>query len=166
MKKVIIISSIVLVLGTGLYYWYSKQIAFLYNLKYTIIGIKFNDISVDNTQFDLSLRIESQGTIEAEIIDLNVDVYVGGVLVGKVNSNTPIIVPARLSSGIPGYSISDLHVVTDPKQILNDGLGIAAQLLSNKDAVILINGFAKVKSAFLTIPVPVSYQTTLKEFLS
>lgn len=159
MKKVLIISGIVLVLGSGLYYYYKRQVALLSNLTYQLLGVKLGALSGDSTDATITLRIISGSTIEAQITNLEVDVYVAGAKIGHITSPAPIIIPAQ------GYADNIFTITIDPSQVVSQAAQIVGQLISYSDASLMINGSADVKSSFLTLSIPVSYTTTLKGFI-
>lgn len=159
MKKFIIGSAIVLVIGGAIYYYY-RQANLLTNLTYKLIGFHFESLSLTNSVIDLELRIWSQSTIEATIKNLDLQVFIDGVKLGNINELTPIVVPAK------GYSDIGLKVSFSPLTIGQNALNLLSNYQTNKDSKILMTGFATVKSSFIETTVPFTYETTIREILA
>lgn len=156
MKKVLIISLTVAVIGGGIYYYY-KQVTLLTNLDYKLIGFHVESLSLTQSVVDLDMRIWSKSTIEATIKNLDLNVFIDGVKLGNVTEISTIVIPAK------GYSDVKLKVILSPLQIGENVLNLFNNYSSNKDSKILMTGFAKVKSSFIETTVPFTYQTTIKE---
>ncbi len=160
MKKAVVIVSIVALIGTAAYFFYKKQIELLQDMEYQFAGIGAGNISLTNTVATLKIKIISKSTLEAEILDLDLDVYINGSYVGKVTEKSKIIIPAK------GYSIVELNVQTNPMQAGTDLFGVLPQIVKNKDANMTLKGFAKTKSAVVTVKVPVDYTESIKYLMS
>lgn len=160
MKKAVIISSIVILLGAGVYFFYKKQIDALYDMGYRILGFEVKKVSETETIVNVRVRIKSDSTIEAEIKDLDLDAYIDGIKSGKVYENSVIVIPAK------GYSDIDIKVVANLKEIGVNGLTLLGQLWANKDAMLTLRGTARIKTAFLSFKVPIDYTESIKYLLS
>lgn len=160
MKKAIIISSIVILLGAGVYFFYKRQVDALYDMGYNILGFQVNKVSETETIVNVKVRITSDSTIEAEVRDVDLDAYIDGIKCGKVYENSVIVIPAK------GYSDIDIKVVANLKEIGVNGLTLLGQLWANKDAMLTLKGTARVKTAFLSFKVPVDYTESIKYLLS
>lgn len=160
MKKIIIIGSIIAIIGGGLYFFYKKQVKELTALKYSFLKVSIGSLGTMNTELHITLMVTSSSTLEAEITDLNLDVFIGGKKVGAVSELKPIILPAK------GSSVVDLKVSINPMQAGMDLVNVAASYFKEKNTSIKINGYGKVKSAFIKTSVPFIYETTLKEIIS
>ncbi len=160
MKKAVIITSIVLVVGGGAYYYYTRQINMLENLEYKGTGLQIITMTEDLVVVTLRLRITSKSTLEAVITDLNLDFYLNDIKLANVVDDKKIVIPAK------GYSDVDLKISFSPKEIRQDFVTLASYFIQTSDANIKLNGYAKVKSAFITLRLPFEYETTLREFMA
>ena len=158
MKKTIIILAIVAVLGISGYIFYSNQVEKLMNMRYKFLAIK--NVSVGETAFDVKVRIESDSTLEAQVTDLDLDVFVNGRKVGKIVDNSKMIIPAK------GYSVIDFKVIADLDSIGLNALNLAGEVWKNKDATLTLRGKAKVKTSFISFRVPIDYTESIKYLLS
>lgn len=159
MKKVLIIGTITAILGGAVYLFYKKQIDQLSKLKYAFLKVSLGNLGATDTVLNLSLMVTSESTLEAEITDLNLEVFLNEKKVGSVSEIKPIILPAK------GSSVVDLKISITPLQAGMDLLSAATSYLTKKDANIKINGYGKVKSAFIKTSVPFTYETTLKQII-
>lgn len=160
MKKIIIISSIVLVVGGGIYYFYKRQIELLKELTYKPMGLQLVKLDMDESIINLKLRITSTSTIEAMVDELNLDFYLNGIKLANIVENRTIVIPAR------GYSDVDLKIAFSPQAIKENVVSLGSYFIQKKDALIRLNGYAKVKSAFMSLRLPFEYETTLKELMT
>jgi LEA14-like dessication related protein len=160
MKKVIIIGAIVAIVGGGLYYFYKQQYSQVTNLDFKFLKVSLGKLAATDTILNISLMVTSNSTLEAKVTDLNLEVYINDKKVGNVSELSPIILPAK------GSSVVDLKVAINPLQTGMDILDVAASYFKEKNAVVRINGYGKVKTAFIETSVPFTYDTTLKELIS
>lgn len=159
MKKALIIGSVVLLLAGGIYY-YSKQINLLSNFTYKLTGIHLGAISMTKSAVDLFVRIYSPSTIEAKITNLDLDIFIDNIKVGHITDLAPIIVPAK------AYSDISLKVEFNPLELGSNAINLLGNYYQHQDSIILMTGFATVKSAFIQTTVPFHYETTIKAMLS
>lgn len=148
-----------LLLGGAIYY-YSKQVNLLTNFTYKLTGIRIDALSLTKSAIDLSVRIFSPSTIEAKITNLDLDVFIDNVKVGHVSELAPIIVPAK------AYSDINLKVEFNPLELGSNAVNLLGNYYQHQDSIILMTGFATVKSAFIQTTVPFHYASTIKEMLS
>lgn len=161
MKKAIIIFSGLAVVGFAGYYFYNKQVNLLTEMKYKFVGVSVDQLALINTVANLKIQIESDSTLEAEILDLDLDVYINDKYIGKITENKKIVIPAK------GYSVVEVKVTTNALQAGTGLLDSAAQIWKAKDALLTVKGVAKVKSAFITFnKVPVNYSESIKYLMS
>lgn len=155
----IILSSIAIT-GAGAYYFYQRQINLLKNsLTYKPIGFKIMDLSADKTSVLVKLRISSSSTLDADIKDVYVDLFLNDNYFGSVQNQGSVIIPAK------GYSDIELMVTISPKSVIGDLLKLVTSIINTKDISIRINGFVKLKALFFFISTPFTYETTLKEIM-
>ena len=159
MKKVLIVLGIAGA-ATGIFLYYKKQVELLQQFTYKIIGIAFPKIGLQESICRLTIRIFSDSAIQAEVSDMNLDVYIEGVLVGNIRETKPIIVPSK------GYSDIGLSVAFSPLEIGRNAIDLITDFATKRDALIDVKGFMKVKSGFIKTSVPFEYQTTFKEQFS
>jgi hypothetical protein len=57
-----------------------------------------------------------------------------------------------------------LNITFNPKLILGNVVDIALGVKKNKDIKVNLNGFANVKSGFISTTLPIKYSTTIKEY--
>jgi LEA14-like dessication related protein len=86
-------------------------------------------------------------------------VYINDIKVSTLRDVAPIIIPAM------GYSDIAIKVAFSPLSIGQNAVDLILGSMATKDALIRLNGYAKVKTAFIKTSVPVTYATTLKEYL-
>lgn len=159
MKKYIIIGSLVVLLASAAVF-YKKQLDLLQQYETEIMGIKIVKLSLDTSIINIKVRLHSQSTLQAEITELNLDFYMNGVFMAKIKDVRPVIIPAK------GYSDIEVAVEFSPNALGKDAVALVSNLIKFQDADIRINGFGKVRSAFIKINVPITYDTTLKQYFS
>lgn len=159
MKTAIIILATVILGGVGYYYY--KDIQLLENITYQLIGINLQNVSPTLTTVTLDLRLFSQSTINAQVQALFLDVYINNTKVGSVQQVAPFIIPAM------GYADAELNVNISPELLLGDALNLLTSgIATGSNGAVMVVGYAKVKSSFLTITVPFNYTTTIAALMA
>lgn len=159
MKKIIIIGSAVGLAALAVKF-YSDQIALLKELEYSDFSFKLKAFSFNEVVVEITMKIYSKSRLEAKITDLNLDVFVEGKKWGTINETNPIIIPAK------AFSIITLDVAILPKTIAFDFVNLSSQIQAKKDAEVIINGYAKVQTAFIKTNIPFEHKTTVRDFFS
>ena len=162
----IILGGIVIVGGAGAYYYYKQQIKALQRLDFKIIGYKIISISENSATIQLTVRVTNPSVFEVQVQDFYVDVYLNNEKISNLVPVNPFIVPSKNISGQPSYNDANIIVNFSPRQVFLDALGLATDFLNKKDLPIRVVGSARLKSSFITLTVPVEYDTTVKELLS
>lgn len=148
------------VVGTAGYIYYKKQVEQLQEMNFELINFNVGDITKDPTKAFLTIRIISNSTIDATIKDLFIDVMVNGTKLGTIEETKEFIIPAK------GYSDVPLTITYSPKLLLGSALQVLNSYLSAKDFMINLDGFVKIKIAFLSKTVPFRFGTSTKQLLS
>lgn len=161
MKKVIIIGSIVLLIGTAAFFYYRNQANILQDKSsLKIVDIVPVTLGIDETVLNVKVQISNVSNLQAQVTSLNLDVLFNNIKVGTIASD-PFIIPAN------GFSNAEAVVNFSPEEILGnvgDILTISARL---KDVAIKIDGVAWIiLGGFIPWKIDFIYNTTLKEFLS
>lgn len=145
---------------TAIALYYKKQMELLQNFTYKIIGFGVDHFKMDDALINLTIRVFSQSTLQAEVSDMNLDVFIGDVKVATVSDTNPMIVPAK------GYSDVKIKVAFNPKQIGQNAVDLIAGFVSKRDERITMNGYMKIKSSIVKTSIPFTYTTTIKELTS
>lgn len=146
-------------LGGGAIYYYQRQIALLQQLTYQLVSVNVTNLTAQLATVNLVIRIASQSTLDARVVSLYVDVYVGGTKMGSVTSNQGFIIPAL------GYSDAPLQVNISPELLVGDLGALVLGLSAGQDMAINLVGYVQIKEAFLTVSVPFNYTTSMKQIL-
>lgn len=157
--KTVIVGGVIVAAGAVGYY-YTRQISLLKSLKYKLISFNLGDITGTTGTATMIFRIFSDSTISAQVQELYIDVFINGKKLGTIEDNVPFIIPAK------GYSDVNLAVTFSPQLILADALNLLTDYLGSQDFAINLNGYVKVKTAFISVSVPFTYDTTLKQIMS
>ncbi len=160
MKKALIIGGAVVAVGAAGFFFYRNQIDKLYEMEYKFVGVNFDKLSYTDTIANLKIQITSKSTLEAAVSDLDLEIYINGKLFGTVKSNETIIIPAK------GYSVADVKVQVNAAGIVAGGTQLLGQIWKDKDAMLTVKGKAKVKSAFIKLPINIDYTESIKYLMS
>jgi hypothetical protein len=145
--------------GYSIYRYVKTQSEVLKDFKWQIKDIRFTTFSFSSIKGRLKILFSSKSDIEFVIESFYVDFFFNDKQVGLVDSNDKFIVPANSSTEI-GFDF-----VLNPRDIITNIADIALFTTKAKDAKIKMVGFAKVKSNFVRVTVPIDYETTVKELL-
>lgn len=158
LRNIILLSAFALV--AGLAYWYNKQVQIMENMAYSLIGFSVQSGSATQATLDITIRMQSNSTLQAEIMSAMLQVYVSGMLIGTVQPIQPFIIPAM------GYSDAQLSVSFNPSQIATDALSLLTSIGNLGALPVSVIGQVTIKSAFLTLPVPFTYNSTVSSLTS
>lgn len=157
--KVISIFAGLGLIGYAVYRYYMKQIDFIKDITYQVKGIKIREFSKKNISLDVTAQIFNASNVEATVTQMYLDVFINGVKVGKVNEIKDIVIKPKQST------IIDFNFAFDPTIIAKNIVDLITLSVSAKDVLIDIKGYIRVKSGFLSTPLPFEYQTNLKSYL-
>lgn len=147
------------VIGVALYRYYKKQVDFLKDITYQVIGFKVVSISLDKVSLDIKARIFNASNVEATVKEMYLDVLINGVKVGNVNEvkNIPIL-PSKTSDISFNFSFS-------PKLIGLNIVELVSSSVNSKDLILKLEGYVKMKSGFISASLPFEYENNLKSYL-
>jgi LEA14-like dessication related protein len=157
--KPILIFSGLGVIGFALYRYYQKQINFLKDIQYKIIGIKIANISKDDVALDITQRVYNASNVEAVVTEVYLDIYLDGIKVGNINEIQDIVILPTKSTDV-SYRFS-----FNPTLILKNIVNLVTLTLKLKDLRINAEGYVKVHSGFIYTTIPFSYENNLKSLL-
>ena len=162
-----IAGGVILIGGAGAYYYYTGQIKAIKELEFQIVGYKVVGIAtLDEAKIQLTIRLINKSAFEVKVLDFFVDVYLDDKKISNLEPVEPFLVPSKDFSGKPNYSDANIIIKFSPKLLGLNALGFITNYLTKKDMNIRVVGSAKLKSSFVTLTVPVEYNTTLTEILS
>ena len=147
------------IIGYAIYRYYMKQIDFLKDITYEVKGLKIKEFSKQKVSVDVTALIFNASNVEATVTQMYLDVYTNGVKVGNVNEIKDILIKPKQSTLI------DFNFSFDPTIIAKNIVDLITISVSSKDIVINIKGYIRVKSGFLSTPLPFEYTTNLKSYL-
>lgn len=147
------------VIGIALYRYYKKQIDFLKDITYQVIGFKVVSISLDKVSLDIKARIFNASNVEATVKEMYLDVFINRVKVGNVNEVKDILIMPTKSTDISfNFSFS-------PKLIGLNIVELISSSVNSKDLILRLEGYVKMKSGFLSASLPFEYENNLKSYL-
>jgi LEA14-like dessication related protein len=163
MKKFIVATSIIggiTLFGYAIYRYIKVQADLLKNFSYQIMDFGIQQFDLQLIKGTLSVLFKSDADVEIVVKSFIVNFYVNGVPAGYIEDTSEFIVPAHNQTIIPfAYTL-------DPQVLLANVIGIIDQSIQTGDEIFEVKGFAKVKSGFITVSLPIEYKTTLKEIMA
>lgn len=157
-KNILIIGGIVGV-GYAIYRYFKKQIGLITNYDYKIIGVRIKKLTKNEVVFDIKTRFFNKSKIEATINKIYLNVLVEGYDVGYITENKPFIIPSEGSSDI------DLQISANPQFVLKNALGILLGGVKRKDLKFTIDGYANIKSGFISTTLPVKFSDIVSAYI-
>jgi LEA14-like dessication related protein len=148
------------VIGYSLYRYYMKQITFLKDITYQVVGLKIRSFTPSSVSMDLTTRIYNASNVEATVKEMYLDFFINGIKVGNVNEVKDILIlPSRTTD-------VSFNFAFNPRLIGKNILDLISLSIQAKDLVFDVKGYIKVKSSFLTPTIPFEYQNNLKNILN
>ncbi len=158
LKPIALVAGLGLI-GFAIYRYYQRQLKFLEDITYKVIGLQIKKFTLQSVSLDITTQIFNASNIEATVKEMYLDAYINGVKVGNVNEVKDILILPQKSS------IVTFNFTFDPRIIGKNIVDIITGSLASKDLVFDVKGYMKVKSGFLTLPLPFEYRNNLKSVL-
>jgi len=146
-------------IGYAIYRYYLKQIDFIKDITYQVTGLKIREFKKNNISLDITALIFNASNVEAVVTQMYLDVFINGIKVGNVNEIKDIPIKPKQSTTI------QFNFSFDPQLIAKNIVDLVTLSVAAKDIVIDIKGYIRVKSGFLSTPLPFEYRNNLKSYL-
>lgn len=162
MKKILLSTAVlggVSLFAYSIYRYIKIQTQLLKDFSYKIIDFGVEQTTPQKVKGTLKVLFTSNSDIEITVQDFIVDFFVDGKKIGYIEDKGAFLVPARSSSEI-GFAYT-----LNPQLVITNITDLISGVLQKNDVSFEIKGFATLKSGFIKVPLPIEYQTTLKEFL-
>lgn len=157
-KTISVIAGLGLI-GYALYRYYLKQIDFIKDITYQVTGVRVREFKKTKVSLDISALIFNASNVEAVVTQMYLDVFINGIKVGNVNEIKDITILPKQSTSI------QFNFSFDPQLIAKNIVDLVTLSVAAKDIVIDIKGYIRVKSGFLSTPLPFEYRNNLKSYL-
>jgi hypothetical protein len=164
MKRNLIIGGGIL-LGLGLfsyaiYHYIQVQTKLLENYKYQIKDIRLNRFKQDEINGEIDIAFTSESDIEVVIKEFALKFFFNGREVGFLQDVKELVIPARASSLIT------LNFTLDPQKVFSNIADIISYSLSQKDADLSVSGYAKIQSGFISVGIPIQFDTSINQIMA
>jgi LEA14-like dessication related protein len=144
----------------SIYRYFKIQADLLSKFTYQIVDFGIQQFDLQIIKGQLSVLFKSDADLEVQIDSFYVDFYLNGVKIGYIEDIRKFVIPAH------GQSIIPFSYTLNPQILLANIVGIISQTIQIEDEVFEVKGFARVKSGFIAVTLPIEYRTTLKEILN
>lgn len=158
LKTILIVSGIGAV-GYLIYSYYRKQLGLLENYDYKIVGFKIKKIAKNDFVFDVKTRFFNKSKIEAVVEKIFIKIIIEGADVGFITENKSFLIPSQGSSDI------DLQIAINPQDIAKNILGIVFGGVKRKDVKFTMDGYANIRSGFVSTTLPIKYSDVVSSYL-
>jgi LEA14-like dessication related protein len=142
--------------GYAIYRYFTKQIDLLQQFTWKVVDFTFDTADLKVIKGIIKFRFSSISDIELTISKFYLDVYVNGDRIGYVEDAQTFIIPAR------GYTDIPLAYTVNPQFILKNVVDIILTSTKLNDAIIGFDGYAQVKSGFISATVPIKSSCSAK----
>lgn len=149
------LSLLVLAIGTYLV----KQKNLLKNFRWEMAGVQVTKFSLDNVSINFKIKFISDADLEAQVKALYLNIAMEGKNIGYITDIEPFIIPAH------GFSYIDLNINFNPGLIFGNAVGIILAVTGNKDLTITYDGYATIKSGWISTTLPLNYSTSIKNLI-
>jgi len=142
--------------------YFNRQKKLLMDACYTVAGAIINEINFNVVNFTMILNISNKSDIDFSVTNQSYNVYVNGMLVAKIDKEDIIKVLAR------GRSTVNIAVSFNPQDLLKQGMQNIANLISNKNNMIIeIKGYLSLQAGAVSVKdYQVDERLTLGELLA
>lgn len=142
--------------GYAIYKYFVNQVNLLKEFSWKVIDFSFDVADLQVIKGVIKFRFASIADLELTISKLYLDVYINGDRVGYVEDVNTFIIPAR------GYNDIPLAYTIDPQYLIKNLVDIVVYSTKLKDAIITFDGYAQVKSGFISATIPIKSNCSVK----
>ena len=97
-QKSIFILGGLAIIGYSLFRYYRKQVDFLKDITYQIVGVGIRKLSLSEVTLDITSKIYNASNVEATVKEIYLDVMMNGIKVGSINEIKDILIlPSQTS---------------------------------------------------------------------
>jgi LEA14-like dessication related protein len=121
-----------------------------------VVDFTFDTADLKVIKGIIKFRFSSISDIELTVSKFYLDVYVNGDRIGYVEDPQTFIIPAK------GYTDIPLAYTINPQFILKNVVDIILTSTKLNDAIIGFDGYAQVKSGFISATVPIKSSCSAK----
>lgn len=157
--KALLVASGLGIIGYALYRYYKKQIDFVKDFDYKVVGVKVVSVTPDNIVLDITARVINNSNVQATVKEMFLDFFINSVKVGNITEVKDVQVRAN------GYSDFSFRFAFNPKIVLGNIVNIVTLSVGTKDIIFDINGYVRVESGFVKTTIPFEYSNNLKNII-
>lgn len=138
--------------------YYSNQISKLFSYSWSINSVKVTTLGGGKLGLAINAKLTNPSEIKAEISNMFIKIYLGGVFLGTVTDIKPFIVEPQGSYDLP------LNIDFTLSNLSGNWVDLARKFREKKDLPLVFEGYASVKYKFAKAKVPFTYETTVKDY--
>lgn len=142
--------------GYGIYRYFIKQIGLLKQFSWKMIDFTVDTLDFKVIKGNIKFRFSSISDLEIVVKKFYLDLYINDERVGYIEDVNTFIIPAN------GYSDIPFAYTLNPQLIIKNSVDIILVATKLQDAVITFNGYAEIKSGFISATVPVKTACSVK----
>lgn len=151
------------VMSYAIYRFYKLEFTKALNYCYQVSGVHFNNVSINNINMDVSIRLKNQSTFDVTLTGYDFDIYVNNKLISTVKSDVP--------QNIANQSVSTLvaNVQFDPSKFFD--LAYITEFVvyavnDRSNFIIEVKGSFSAKLNFIAINYPLDFKMSLEDILT
>jgi|10_taG_2_1085330.scaffolds.fasta_scaffold119957_2 LEA14-like dessication related protein len=156
-KKIIVTGIIIAAIGAATFY-VVKLVNFTKKLYFNTINFNITSIGLSEVNIDADFEIKNKGKIQIDISELDLDIYLNEVYVGKMNEVKTIKISPNQTTTTP------IQIALDTSKVWQNIGGIlSSSTFENMNMRFKGHG----KSTLLGIPIklPINYEDKVKNYM-
>ena len=147
------------IISYAIYRYYQAQSAFLKDITYQVIGMKFVSITPDAISIDITSRVFNSSNVEVTVTEMYLDFSLNGTTVGNVTDAKEILILPQKSTD------ATIRLTFSPKLIAANIVSLVTLTIAAKDMAYKAKGYVRMKSSFIRATLPFEYDGTVKQLL-
>ncbi len=155
-KKIILFAAGLSVIGLGIWHYVKRQQELLSQFKWEVEALDIPTLTATSVVVNMKIKFISIADVEAKVNNVYLNVLVQGQPVGYVVNTEPFIVPAH------GYSFINLSINFNPTLVLGGLVDIILGVIKNKNMTVSLDGYANIKSGWVSTTLPIEYSSEFK----
>jgi hypothetical protein len=144
------------IFGYALYRYFTKQIDLLKEFTWKVVDFSFDVADLKTIKGIIKFRFGSIADLELIVSRFYLDVFVNGDRVGYIEDSETFIIPAN------GYTDIPFSYTVNPQLVIKNVVDIILSSTKLNDAIVTFEGYAEVKSGFISATVPIKTNCSVK----
>ena len=145
-------------IGGSIYAYIKKQTDLLYDFDWKLLDVSFDKVNLQLVKGKVKFRFFNKADIQVVVTKFYLKLYLNKEEVGYIEDVQEFVIPAR------GFNDISFSYTINPQFLVKNITNIVLGSVSSKDATLTLDGYAKIRSGFIRVTVPILCDCSVKNY--